>query len=96
MKRQITNSLILMLAGVTLSSSAFISPVKAGTIADETQITNSEEATEIVQNNNLEVEEQENLEGDLIETMAPFIFIGFLGIFALVLGMQKTSQSSNN
>ncbi|MDJ0714547.1 MAG: hypothetical protein QNJ54_10045 [Prochloraceae cyanobacterium] len=95
MKKQIANSLILMLAGVTLSSSAFISPVKAETIADETQITNSEEATEIVQNNNLTVKE-ENLERDLIETIAPFIFIGFLGAFALVLGMQKTSQSSNN
>ncbi len=95
MKKQIANSLILMLVGVTLSGSAFISPVKAETIADETQITNSEEATEIVQNNNLTVKE-ENLERDLIETIAPFIFIGFLGAFALVLGMQKTSQSSNN
>ena len=96
MKKQIANSLILMLAGITLSSSAFISPVKAETIPEEPQITNSEEATEIVQNNNLEVEAQENLEPDLIETIAPFIFIGFLGIFALVLGRQKTSQSSNN
>ena len=96
MKKQIANSLILMLAGVTLSSSAFISPVKAETSADETQITNREETTEIVQNHNLEVEAQENREMDLIETIAPFIFISSLGIFALVLGMQKTSQSSNN
>ncbi|MDJ0713933.1 MAG: hypothetical protein QNJ54_06910 [Prochloraceae cyanobacterium] len=95
MKKQLTNSLILTLTGITLWTGAFTSSVKAETITNKNLIQNKTKTIEFAQNNNLKVEENKK-ELDLIDTVAPFIFIGFLGAFALVLATQKTSDTLNS